>query len=165
MLVLFQKILFCLLKQPLKQLLELLNPSQPRRGIFDCLLIIVSVCVVLSLLLFPCRVQQRLQQPSPCLQGSPHYISSSPAKVKTHTSIWPDREGPLHTSFVFNPLILSQVSYYRSSVLPMGPSTSSSSPNSRSCCSSRCNLRVCRRLSYSRFVMFWREKFQGFIKI
>lgn len=50
-----------------------------------------------------CRVQQRLQQPSLCLQGSPHYISSSPAKVKSPPSIWPDREGPLHTSFVLNP--------------------------------------------------------------
>lgn len=60
--------------------------------------------MALSLILSSCRVQQRLQQPSLCLQGSPHYISSSPAKVKSHPSIWPDRERPLHTSFVLNPL-------------------------------------------------------------
>lgn len=62
---------------------------------------IVSVCVVLSLssALFSCRVQQLLQQPSLCLQGSPHTISSSPAKVETHASIWPDREGTLRSWF------------------------------------------------------------------
>lgn len=48
--------------------------------------------------------------------------------------------------------VMSQVRSFRWCVLPMGHNISSSSPSSRSLCSSRCSLVGCRHRSYNRYV-------------
>lgn len=116
----------------------------------------------MCVLLLSSRVQQLPQQPLLCPQVSPHTNSSSPAKVKKKqvTQVYlciKSAKEYLDLQIAVNRhsglfhFTVSQVRSCRWSVLPMGLSTSSSSPSSRSSCSSRCSLAVCRHLSYNRY--------------